>query len=168
MYSHFLGYNPDSIKFIEGQSCENCQILIEQLQQNELLMMLRDNVLNPEKVSIFYCPEYNRFKLLNRVQRPIEAGSSEMVTKTEIRYLNYYHFRTNIKKMTTKQRVGFTSTHSEESFALSFGLIGREMMIMDPARGRYCQHFAFTDLREYYLNYDPSTNLCSCPIQGCS
>lgn len=38
---------------------------------------------------------------------------------------------------------------------------------MDPARGKYCQHYAFTDLRLYYQNYDPITRLYKCPIPGC-
>ena len=35
---------------------------------------------------------------------------------------------------------------------------------MDPARGKNCQHFAFTDLRLYYLSYNPKSNLYTCPI----
>jgi len=25
---------------------------------------------------------------------------------------------------------------------------------MDPARGKYCQHYSFSDLRLYYCGYD--------------
>jgi hypothetical protein len=39
---------------------------------------------------------------------------------------------------------------------------------MDPARGKYCQHYSFTDLRLYYLGYDPETRLYKCPILGCN
>jgi hypothetical protein len=38
---------------------------------------------------------------------------------------------------------------------------------MDPARGKYCQHYTFTDLRRYYMGYDSITNLYSCPFEGC-
>ena len=42
------------------------------------------------------------------------------------------------------------------------------MLIIDPARGKFCQHYAFTDLRLYYSNYDPQNNLYKCPIAGCN
>ena len=42
------------------------------------------------------------------------------------------------------------------------------MMIIDPARGRYCEHHAFTDLRLYYTNYNEEMNLYTCPIAGCN
>ena len=49
---------------------------------------------------------------------------------------------------------------------MNFRLHGREYLIMDPARGKYCQHYAFTDLRLYYANYDPTTRLYNGPIAG--
>jgi hypothetical protein len=157
MYGHFVGYNADTAQLVEGLPCEQCQIPVEHLQQNELLMMLRDNVFNPAHSDIFYCPEYNRFKLISKVPLEQEEGITEEkpAFRTEIEYLNYYHFRTNLRRMTTKLRVGFSPSQNEEVFSLSFRLLGRNLMITDPARGRYCQHFAFTDLRLYYLSYDP-------------
>lgn len=68
MYGHFTGYNANSIKLVEGEYCEICMAAIEQLQENELLMMLRDNIFNPEKLDVLYNPEFNRFKLLQREQ----------------------------------------------------------------------------------------------------
>jgi len=38
-----------------------------------MLMMLRDNVANPEGFDIFYCPEHNRFKLWRQVKKIIEC-----------------------------------------------------------------------------------------------
>ena len=64
MYGHFTGYNANTIPSLEGQPCDFCHIPIDQLQQNELLMILRDNILNPCNNNILYYPEYNRFKLL--------------------------------------------------------------------------------------------------------
>ncbi len=87
--------------------------------------------------------------------------------KTTLSYLNYYHFRINLKKMSNKHRITFNSTKSEEAFPLTFQIGNRSLMIMDPARGRGCQHYSFTDLRLYYLNYDPETNTYKCPIEGC-
>ena len=92
----------------------------------------------------------------------------KVVIRTTARYLNYYHFRTNLKRMSGKQRIPCTHLESEESFPLSFIIFGRKTMIIDPARGRYCDHHAFTDLRLYYLNFNSQTNLYSCPIQGCN
>ena len=81
-------------------------------------MMLRDNVANPEGSDIFYCPEHNRFKLWRRVKKIVEGEGEEFseekeVIRTEIRYLNYYHFRVNLKKMTNKQRLVFNPIKTE-------------------------------------------------------
>ena len=83
-------------------------------------------------------------------------------------YLNYYHFMVNIKKMSNKLRMGFNSIEQEESFSLAFRYLNRNMLIMDPAKGKYCQHYTFTDLRLYYLNYDRENNCYKCPIEGCN
>lgn len=37
-------------------------------------MMMRDNVFNPSKSDIFYCPEYNRFKLLTKAPITVESN----------------------------------------------------------------------------------------------
>lgn len=66
--------------------------------------------------------------------------------------------------MTNKNRVTFNTNSKEEIFPLSFPLLNRNHIIMDPARGRLCQHFAFTDLRLYYLNYNSENNTYKCPI----
>jgi hypothetical protein len=39
---------------------------------------------------------------------------------------------------------------------------------MDPARGKFCQHYAFTDLRLYYANYDDENNVYKCPVPCCN
>ena len=87
--------------------------------------------------------------------------------KSVLEYLNYYHFRINIKRMTTKERVEFMSMKDQEEFPLSCIYSSREIMIIDPARGRYCQHYAFADLRLFYLSYDKEKNVFRCPIEGC-
>lgn len=35
-------------------------------------MMLRDNIANPSKNTIYYCPEYNRFKIINKISVTVE------------------------------------------------------------------------------------------------
>ena len=157
MYGHFSGYNADSTKEIEGMLCEACQVGIHELQENQLLMMLRDNVCNPLKLDLFYCPEYNRFKLIF----PGQGGFGS------IGYLNYYHFKTNLKKTTTKDRIQQYPLKDEEFFSLNFTINGQTQLIIDPAKGRNCQHAQFTDLRLYYQTYDPELRLYSCPIEGC-
>lgn len=92
----------------------------------------------------------------------------KVVYRTTLKYLNYYHFRTNLKKITNKERLTFYPTQQEEEFPLNFNMLNRKIPIMDPARGRYCQHYAFTDLRLYYLNFDPADRTYSCPIPGCT
>lgn len=112
--------------------------------------MLRDNVCNPYKADIFYCPEYNRFKLIRK-----QKDSVTSFVKTTIEYLNYYHFRINLRKTTNKTRIMQYPHLKEERFSLSFNINQFHTLIMDPARGKYCQHSRFTDLRLYYRNYDP-------------
>lgn len=69
--------------------------------------------------------------------------------------------------MTNKNRVAFNPTEKEEIFPLSFNFQDRNLLIIDPARGRYCQHHAFTDLRLYYLNHNPENNTYQCPVPNC-
>lgn len=126
MYGHFTGFNANSIKLVQGEYCQICMSEIEQLQQNELLMMLRDNIFNPQKSDVLFNPEFNRFKLLERQQIRNEEMQGEQLNtgrlyyKTKIRYLNYYHFRMNLKKMTNKNRLSFTFMGQEENFPLTF------------------------------------------------
>lgn len=60
--------------------------------------------------------------------------------------------RANLKKVTTKKRNKIYNIFKEEIFPLSFQFNNREFVIMDPARGRNCLHYEYTDLRLYYLN----------------
>jgi hypothetical protein len=72
--------------------------------------------------------------------------------------------------MANKNRISFYLNLKEENIPLSFILpnSNRELFIMDPARGRSCQHYSFTDLRLYYQSYDAETNMYRCPIPGCN
>jgi hypothetical protein len=51
-------------------------------------------------------------------------------------------------------------------FPLSFDFNNCKFVIMDPARGRNCLHYEYTDLRMYYLN-KVELNTYKCPIKGC-
>lgn len=73
----------------------------------------------------------------------------------------------NLKKITGKNRLNFYPFNNEEKISLSYTLNNRNYLITDPARGKYCQHFEFTDLRLYYLNFDRESRLYKCPIKGC-
>ena len=135
-------------------------------------MMLRDNICNPQKSDIFYCPEFNRFKILSKSLINLQNQENEIqvepIYQTTIKYLNYSHFRLNVKKITNKNRLTFHPNTYEEVFPLTFSLSNRQLLIMDPARGKYCQHYTFSDLRLYYLGYDSQTKLYKCPIPDCN
>ena len=73
----------------------------------------------------------------------------------------------NLKKMTNKNRLTFTFLGQEESFPLTFTFLNKKLLIMDPARGRFCRHYTFTDLRLFYESYDEETGLYACPVAGC-
>jgi len=60
--------------------------------------------------------------------------------------------RCNLKKIHTKKRNKFNDMLDYEKFPLTFDFWGRKILIMDPARGKNCSHYEFTDLRSYYLN----------------
>lgn len=126
MYGHFNGYNSSNFTKLQGTSCQYCGIEIKQMQQNKLLMFLRDNMYNPSHCPLLYCPEFNRFKIMRKysevelarqkieqlkiseenIQPKQQNAEEEMEDeyeivvneiKTEIVYYNYMHFCLNIK-----------------------------------------------------------------------
>lgn len=67
MYNHFTGYNSNNYNTLQNTYCKFCGIEIKEMQENKLMMFLRNNIFNPGNCSILYCPEFNRFKIMKRL-----------------------------------------------------------------------------------------------------
>lgn len=89
--------------------------------------MLYYHVFNPCHRDVLFISEFNRFKIINKVPYQVEVKKEVNQMKeaecmieeghiergirqqTIITYLNYYHFRTNLQKITNKNRIGLSS-----------------------------------------------------------